>query len=300
MKSFNLGFYGYESENRIFIDLIESSFNQLGYKTNTQINLYKNTESLNAIFSYGAHLGHANKNKNDYTFVMEASFNRSPSLRRAYFKNELNFQFLDQFFWKEKFEYFSKEFPNYDKWIQTDDAITIYLNRQYGGFGNQGVDQYQWAKETVLELSKYTDRPIFVQHHPEGFCEGGANEEGLSNFWNIFNNLNKELKNKITPVWINEQSSWSGRPKRPWAVIAFNSSAPVVPFLHGAPMFILGNSNLRKFSCGGLENIETPNYNVDKTAFLKYLSQLHWSESQFKNAQFVQTILNFIKNNPKK
>jgi hypothetical protein len=275
------------------------------------------TKELNFNFSYQNHSGepkgdvyicygvcHAKRAFDNFSsfahiFLIESTFFRSAKTLdpqvRCYINNEYNQLFLDQLFWENKFEDLVKVYPNYQDWDQQGDHIVVYLNRQFGGQGNQGLDQYEWAKETVLTLSKYTDRPIFVKHHPEG---GPIVEGGISRFYDIFEKLNQELKNKILtstsfkPIKI---------PPKPWAVVSFNSSAPYNDFLHGSPMFVTGpDCCARDFSSGSLKDIENPNYNVDKKGFVEYCSKLHWTKDQLMNGQFANAFMNFIKNNPKK
>ena len=50
-------------------------------------------------------------------------------------------------------------------WRKEGKHICLFLNRGIGGFSTFGKPSYEWAKETVEEIRKYSDRPILIRSH---------------------------------------------------------------------------------------------------------------------------------------
>jgi len=50
-------------------------------------------------------------------------------------------------------------------WRKDGEHICLFLNRGIGGFSTFGKPCYEWARETVQEIRKYSDRPILIRSH---------------------------------------------------------------------------------------------------------------------------------------
>jgi hypothetical protein len=157
--------------------------------------------------------------------------------------------------------------------------ILLCLNRGFGGFSSFGKGCYEWAKETVEELRKYTQRPIVIRSHNHA-KETAELIEDKKNLDYILNNYEN-----ITHTAFGQNDLIEDL-KGAWACVCYTSTSGAVALIEGVPMFsthpacFAGN-----WSSGKLEDIENPK-EVNRDQFLNYYVNAHWSLEEIKTGIF--------------
>jgi len=154
-------------------------------------------------------------------------------------------------------------------WRTQGNHILICLQRN-GGWSMRGLDVIQWMNSTILEIRKYSKRPIVVRAHPGDKKIGGylkINHKSVSLSTNI--DLRDDLRNA-------------------WATVVYNSSPSVASIIEGIPAFItdpvpqhsqtfgIANTDLSR-----LENPEMP----DRQAWIEKISMCHWNFEELRSGE---------------
>jgi hypothetical protein len=168
------------------------------------------------------------------------------------------------------------------------ELILILLNRQYGGFGNLGVDQYVWSNKVVKTIREQTNRPIMVKHHPEGLDEDK---------YNLFKNIN--FGNDVYHYATEERTNIPDSIKKDFqnrnmhSTISFNTSAGLRYYiLDNIPMIIdAEKSLLKQFSCGNINDIKKIQM-LDKNKLLTWYCSTHWTSKQLIEGKPILELLN--------
>lgn len=159
-------------------------------------------------------------------------------------------------------------------WKTKGDHIMIFLNRGVGGWSHMGIDVYTWLKETVLELRKYTDRPIKVKDHPGRHAMNETHKNEVLRFLQ-YSVKDVEYYHSVTKVLGDYSNAYL---KTAWASVILTSTAGAVSMMKGVPTFVTHDAAyIKPWSAGELKDIENPNLNVDRDEFLRYYANSHWS-----------------------
>jgi hypothetical protein len=152
-------------------------------------------------------------------------------------------------------------------WRTAGNHILLCLQRN-GGWSMSNVSVVDWAASTILELRKYTDRPIVVRPHPGDKHAG----KYIGNFSNAGSLRNVTVSDPTVPL-IRDL-------KYCWAAVAHNSSPTVGAALEGVPVFVTdpGRSQCRDIANTDLSQIETPAM-PDRMPWLHRIGQFHWSHA---------------------
>jgi hypothetical protein len=137
--------------------------------------------------------------------------------------------------------------------------ILLCLQRN-GGWSMGASDVVSWAKQTIAELRKHTDRPIMVRPHP-GDKSSTKYLAGLR--WNVSNSVARSLEQDL---------------KNCWAVVNYNSSPTVGSAIEGFPIFVTDpdRSQCREIANMDLSRIETPDM-PDRLPWVQRISMFHWN-----------------------
>ena len=152
-------------------------------------------------------------------------------------------------------------------WRGTGNHILLCLQRN-GGWSMGGINVVDWAANTIIELRKYTDRPIVIRPHP-----GDKRAlEYIGKFPADGPLKNVLVEDPAVPLVRNL--------KHCWAAVAHNSSPTVGSAIEGVPIFITDpeRSQCRDIANTDLSQIENPSM-PDRTAWLERISQFHWSHA---------------------
>ena len=154
-------------------------------------------------------------------------------------------------------------------WRTRGNHILICLQRN-GGWSMRGLDVIQWMNAIILEIRKYSDRPIVVRAHPGDKKIGGylkINQKSVSLSTGV--DLREDLKNA-------------------WATVVYNSSPSVASSIEGVPAFLTDTQPQHSQSIAvantDISRIEDP-IMVDRQAWIERLSMCHWKFSELKSGE---------------
>jgi hypothetical protein len=163
-------------------------------------------------------------------------------------------------------------------WRTHGNHILICLQRN-GGWSMGGLDVIQWMNSTILEIRKYSKRPIIVRAHPgdkkiSGYLKVNHKLASLS----INPNLKDDLRNA-------------------WATVVYNSSPSVASIIEGIPAFLTDpypqNSQSFVVANTDISRIEDPAM-VDRQAWIEQLSMCHWKFDELKSGVAWQFFKKYI------
>ena len=159
-------------------------------------------------------------------------------------------------------------------WRTQGNHILLCLQRD-GGWSMGGFEVLDWAMKTIMQLRRYTKRPIRIRAHP-GDNRAKKYCDRLMKLCIGRRLLNIELS---TPETSLEQDL-----KNCWAVVNHNSSPAVGAAIEGIPVFVTDpeRSQAREIAETRLDKIETP-FMPDRDAWAQRISQFHWSHHELRD-----------------
>ena len=159
-------------------------------------------------------------------------------------------------------------------WRQAGNHILLCLQRD-GGWSMAGWDVVDWAMKNIIEIRKYSDRPIRIRPHPgdkkaRKYCERimklcagrGLKDIGISS---EAHSLVQDFANC-------------------WTVVNHNSSPGVAAVIEGIPVILTDpdRSQARDVATRGIHRIENP-LMPDRDAWIQRISQFHWSHAELQS-----------------
>jgi hypothetical protein len=159
-------------------------------------------------------------------------------------------------------------------WRTQGNHVLLCLQRD-GGWSMGGVEVLDWAMKIILQLRRYTNRPIRIRAHP-GDKRAKKYCDRLMKLCVGRRLLNVELS---TP-----DTSLEHDLKNCWAVVNHNSSPAVGAAIEGIPVFVTDpeRSQVREIAETRLDKIETP-ITPDRDAWIQRISQFHWSHQELQD-----------------
>jgi len=152
-------------------------------------------------------------------------------------------------------------------WRTQGNHILICLQRN-GGWSMRGLDVIQWMNSTILEIRKYSQRPIIVRAHPGDKKIGSylkINHKSVSLSVNA--NLKEDLVNA-------------------WATVVYNSSPSVASVIEGIPIFLTDpmpqHSQTVAVANTNLSAIENP-VMLERQAWIEKISMCHWNFDELRS-----------------
>ena len=163
---------------------------------------------------------------------------------------------------------------NLRPWRTQGNHILLCLQRD-GGWSMGGFEVMYWAMHTIMQLRRYTKRPIRIRAHP-GDKRAKKYCDRLMKLCIGRRLLNVELSTPDTSL---EQDL-----KNCWAVVNHNSSPAVGAAIEGIPVFVTDpeRSQAREIAETRLDKIETP-FMPDRSAWAQRISQFHWSHHELRD-----------------
>jgi hypothetical protein len=144
--------------------------------------------------------------------------------------------------------------------------ILICLQRN-GGWSMGGLDVMEWCNNTILQLKKYTNRPIIVRAHPGD------------------KKIRQYLKLSHPNVTISSKENILDDFTNAWATVTYNSSPGVASAIEGIPVFVTDPNPKISQACDvantDLSLIETP-LTPDRQQWIEKISMCHFN---FKDLQ---------------
>ena len=158
-------------------------------------------------------------------------------------------------------------------WRQSGNHILLCLQRD-GGWSMAGWDVVDWAIKTIVEIRKYSDRPIRIRPHP--------GDKRASKYCDRLIKLCQGRR--LTQIEVsNPASSLMQDFVNCWTVVNHNSSPGVAAAIEGIPIFLTDpeRSQARDVATLSLNRIENP-FMPDREAWSQRISQFHWSHNDLR------------------
>ena len=164
-------------------------------------------------------------------------------------------------------------------WRKDGKHICLFLNRGLGGFSTFGKPCYEWAKETVDEIRKYSDRPILIRSHRHA----GDTAELKKDKENLHDILKKHMNIKLTALG---ETDIHDDLKNAWACVVYTSTSGAVAMLNGIPMISTHEACFsHKWSAGKISDIEKPLLK-DRENYITHYANAHWNLDEMKKGIF--------------
>ncbi len=164
---------------------------------------------------------------------------------------------------------------NLKPWRSKGKHILICMQRD-GGFSMKNLDPIKWLEEKLVEIRKYTDRPILIRPHPgkpqdfSRFIQPGVD---------VINSANVSLVASMNKAH---------------AAIFFNSSSAVAAICEGIPIFVDDDSCVaRQVANIDLKFIETPGF-FDRDQWLYDLASAHWNDDEGRRGDIYSKFKPFL------
>ena len=154
-------------------------------------------------------------------------------------------------------------------WRSNGNHILLCLQRN-GGWSMQGLDSVNWMDQTIMDIRKYSNRPIVVRAHP-----GDKKIKSILkiNHKNVFLSTKEKLTDDLIGAW---------------ATVVYNSSPSVASIIEGVPAFLTDSvpqhSQSFDVSNTNISNIENPTM-MDRQAWIEKLSMCHWKFDELKSGK---------------
>jgi hypothetical protein len=163
-------------------------------------------------------------------------------------------------------------------WRSNGNHILLCLQRN-GGWSMQGLNSVNWMDQTIMNIRKYSNRPIVVRAHP--------GDKKIKSILKI-NHKNVSLSTKENLV---------DDLKGAWATVVYNSSPSVASAIEGVPIFLTDpqpkNSQSFDVANTDISNIENPTM-PDRQTWIEKLSMCHWKFDELKSGAAWQFFKKYI------
>lgn len=154
-------------------------------------------------------------------------------------------------------------------WRSDGKHILLCLQRN-GGWSMQGLDSVNWMNQTIMDIRKYSNRPIIIRAHP-----GDKKIKSILkiNHKNVFLSTKEKLTDDLIGAW---------------ATVVYNSSPSVASAIEGVPVFLTDPQpkNSQSFDIANIDisNIENPVL-LDRQQWIEKISMCHWKFDELKSGK---------------
>jgi hypothetical protein len=156
-------------------------------------------------------------------------------------------------------------------WRKSGNHVLLCLQRTNGFSFNYEKGIINWLTQTILDISKVTDRKIVIRKHPGDGRLHTAVEHVMASYKTKIKNMIRATSN----TRIEEDL------KDAWCCIVYNSSPSVVSTIEGIPVFLLDldpkKSQAYPMSNINLGLIENPDMPDNRQEWLERLAMSHFS-----------------------
>lgn len=163
---------------------------------------------------------------------------------------------------------------NLRPWRTQGNHVLLCLQRD-GGWSMGGFEVLDWAMKTIMQLRRYTKRPIRIRAHP--------GDKRAKKYCNRL--LKLCIGRRLLNIELSApDTSLEHDLKNCWAVVNHNSSPAVGAAIEGIPVFVTDpeRSQAREIAETRLDKIETP-IMPDRGAWAQRISQFHWSHHELRD-----------------
>ena len=166
----------------------------------------------------------------------------------------------------------------------TDGPILLVCNRGKEGYGGAGKPAHLWARETIEELSKHTEKRFIVRFHKansndksedvKNFIAWSSNDSKFNGGRIDIHNPDREYPDLIQSI------------KDSYAVVTFASSAAAPAIIEGRHLFVTSPTCFfYEDRSGELSDIENPKQ-INRDNFFKRYSHSHWNLLDLRSGDF--------------
>lgn len=152
---------------------------------------------------------------------------------------------------------------------QSGNHILVCLQRN-GGWSMRGTPAQHWLDKTIIEIKKYTQRPIIVRTHPGD------------------KKIKRILKIKFPNVKLSTNTDLLDDLRNAWATVVFNSSPSVASVIEGVPAFLTDpfpeHSQSEPVANKDLSQIESPVL-FERQSWIEKLSMCHWNFNELRSGE---------------
>ena len=158
-------------------------------------------------------------------------------------------------------------------WRQLGNHVLLCLQRD-GGWSMAGWDVVDWALKNIIEIRKYTDRPIRIRPHP--------GDKKARKYCERIMKLCQGRRLKDIQISI-EGHSLVDDFTDCWVVVNHNSSPGVAAVMEGIPVILTDpvRSQAGDVDTNSINRIENP-LMPDREAWAQRISQFHWSHEELR------------------
>ena len=159
-------------------------------------------------------------------------------------------------------------------WRQSGNHILLCLQRD-GGWSMAGWDVVDWAIKNIVEIRKYSNRPIRIRPHP-------GDKRAVKYCDRI---LKLCQGRRLTQIELSQSAASLMQDFVDcWAVVNHNSSPGVAAAIEGIPVFLTDpeRSQARDVATLSLNRMENP-FMPDREAWAQRISQFHWSHDELRS-----------------
>jgi hypothetical protein len=161
---------------------------------------------------------------------------------------------------------------NIKPWKKHGDYILVTCQRD-GGWSMNGQGVIEWLHLLLQRIKSHTDRPIMVRFHP--------GDKKIAKHMMQLQAIGHKVRFSSPSVSLLKELHDA------YAVISHNSSPGVVSAIEGVPIFLLDpdRSQAKDVANLDLRNIEKPNYDFDREAWLRRLAMSHWRLDEVRSGE---------------
>ncbi len=170
---------------------------------------------------------------------------------------------------------------NYDidqKWKTSGEHILLCMQK-VGDASLRGIDIFEWTRNTIHEIRKYTDRKIVVRPHPL-YRKKVQHRE-----------LQDECSKLPAVEWRNTNlNTGEFQPIEKdvgdaWCTVTYTSGTGIDAVLSGTPNIACNSGSMvYEVSSKELSKVENP-YRGDRIEWMKKISMCQWNTEEFENGE---------------
>ena len=190
--------------------------------------------------------------------------------------------------WKEKWENIKKNKSIVVKpYMDNNGPILLVCNRGAEGYGGGGKNASQWAKETIEQLTEYTERHFVVRFHVANTHDKTGDVKRFSEWVKedpklkdrvVIHNPDREYPNLIKSI------------RDSYAVVTYASSAAAPAIIEGRHVFVTSPTCFfYPESAGDLGKIENPQ-TINRDEFFRRYCHSHWTLPELRDGLFWRNV----------
>lgn len=176
---------------------------------------------------------------------------------------------------------------NYD--LKNGEQILIVCNRGLEGYSGMGVPAYRFAIDSLIELRKYTKRPITIRWHRATNNHRKTDNNHLDEFLNENPQYRKNLN--VQCRTLGNYPKLIDEIQKSYAVVTLGSSAAAPAIIEGKPLFVKApECYFYNWRSGELSDIENPNINIDRVSFYKKYCFSHYNYPELRDGEYWKNV----------